>query len=180
MKKIFFAVVALLCVARLTAAPELPPGVKVLFGPQANLEDEIIKVIEAAKSELLFSQAAITTPRIAAAIAKAFQVRKVYVAGIIERDPGIKNYTTPEYFRINGIPVVFSARTNDNNYLVVDQTIVLTGSASLTRTSLTKNSTNIIVIQEPSIAAAYRKGFADEFEKGELLAPPAESTKETK
>jgi phosphatidylserine/phosphatidylglycerophosphate/cardiolipin synthase-like enzyme len=166
MRKFFCALAFCTLLGAAIAAPALPPGVRVLFGPRDNLEDALVRMIDASKTELLFSQNAITLPRVAAAIVRAFQVRKVFVAGIIDRDPGIANYTTPGYFRLNGIPVVFSSRPNNNKYLVIDQTIVVTGSADWTKASMKENSENLLVIQEPSIAAQYRAAFSADYTKG--------------
>ncbi len=169
---VIFAAAMLACALPASATPPLPPGVKVLFSPKDNLEEEIIKVINAADTEIVFSQNAITTPRIAEAIVRAFQVRKVYVAGILDRDPGVVNYTTPEYFRLNGIPVVFAKGTNNNKFIVINRTIVVTGSADLTRASMKRNLENVLIISEPSIAGAYRDAFREEYDKGELVPEP--------
>lgn len=176
-----FALGAVVCHGQIDSkALPLPAGVKVLFTPKDNIEAEIVRLINNASAEIIFNQHAISNPRIAAAIVDSYRNRKVYVAGIIERDPGIANYRTPEFFVVNNIPVALSAKDtpNLNRYLIIDRQIVATGSYQWTLSSQNKNKENLLVISDPGIAVAYREHFEHELSISEM--PEIKSLGETK
>ena len=155
----------------------LPAGVKIMFSPKDDIAGEIIRLINHANAEILFNVHAITNPRIAQALVTAFADRKVYVAGLMDSDPPITNYTTPGYFTLNKLPYAYPRGDgiSDIRYIVIDRQIVVTGSYDWTMSSQTKNHDNILEITEPSIALRYVKHFLIELHNSDLPQAAADS-----
>lgn len=162
-----------------------PEGVKVLFSPGDDIEIMVVALINGASTQIIFNQHAITNPRIALALVNAFKVRKVFVGGIMERMPPIKNYQSPQYLASMGLPIYYAALrpggVNNHRYLIIDGKLVMTGSYDWTMAAQTKNSESVIIVNEPTIASAYLKHFAAELKTAtplfKLPKPDAISTK---
>jgi phosphatidylserine/phosphatidylglycerophosphate/cardiolipin synthase-like enzyme len=140
----------------------LPPGVAVHFAPQERLDDIVVALINASSTEVIFNEYAISNQKIATAIMDAFLTRKVFVTGILEGSPGIDSYRTPEYFVLNGLPVLLSNEPkglNNNKYIIIDRQIVITGSFDATYSAANGNHENLIIIRDPAVAAAYFNAF---------------------
>ena len=146
---------------------DMPPQVQVYFNPRDDIESEIIRLIEEAKIEILFSQLVVTSPRIANAISNKFKTTQVMICGILESNPGVKGYNSPQFFSMNGIPVLLSNTDGFNNhkYLVIDKQIVATGSYDWTRRAATKNQENLIVIKDRGIASKYYNEWIEQSNK---------------
>ena len=132
-----------------------PPGVQILFSPQHNIEAAVVRAMALAKREILFSQYALTNPRIAEALANARR-RGVVVQGILEPFPAIENYVTPRVMAQMSIPILYPKERGWNNhkFTVIDRETVITGSFDWTR-SANDNADNCLVVTEASFAAAY-------------------------
>lgn len=150
----------------------LPPGVSVYFTPNDDIEGKIVAAINGAKTEILFSQYAITDPAIAKAIVTAFLHRKIFVAGILEPNPAISNYDSPAFFATAGIPIVLrssAAGINNNKFFVIDRVLVITGSYDCTLAAAHANDENVIFIREASIGARYFNYWLEEIKEGKLF-----------
>ncbi len=137
----------------------LPLNVQVFFGPGDNLEGAVVQALRQANTEILVSQNAITSVSIGHALVEAFR-RKVVVGLILQNEPPIKDYQTPAFFDQNGLPYLYAetrARHNQK-YCVIDRRIVLTGSYDWIATAGANNE-NLLVIDEPGIAAAYARDW---------------------
>jgi len=154
----------------------MPQGMQVLFTPDDNIEARIVELIGAAQSEILVNQYAITSRAIATALVEAYTKRKVYVGIVLEGQPAVTNYQTPQYFLINSVPVVIlqgreGRGLNNNKYFVIDRQVVVTGSFDCTRAAATRNDENVIIITDVAVAVAYYNHWARMLAQGKIPQP---------
>lgn len=142
----------------------LPSNVKILFGPQKDLEAAVVTALKQGRTEILVNQWAISSPPIAHALVDAFNnpKRRVFVGIILEENPAIVNYQGPEFFALNKIPFVFATAKgrNDLTYCVIDRRVVLTGYPWLA--SAVSNTSSLMVIDDPGVAAAFVTHWIEE------------------
>jgi phosphatidylserine/phosphatidylglycerophosphate/cardiolipin synthase-like enzyme len=149
----------------------LPSNVRVFFAPGDNLEGAVVAALDEASTEILISQSAITSKKIGDAIIRAFS-RKVAIGIILKENPSVADYETPAFFDQNGIPYVYAVTkwSHNQKYCIVDRRIVLTGSYDWMALS-GRNNENLLVIDEPGIAAAYAQDWLATSRKAKIPAP---------
>jgi phosphatidylserine/phosphatidylglycerophosphate/cardiolipin synthase-like enzyme len=149
----------------------LPSNVRVFFAPGDNLEGVVVTALDQASTEILISQSAITSKKIGDAIVRAFR-RKVVVGIILKENPPIADYETPAFFEQNQVPYVFAVTkwSHNQKYGIIDRRIVLTGSYDWMAFS-GRNNENLLVLDEPGIAAAYARDWLDTARKAKIPAP---------
>lgn len=164
--------------ASLTLAPvepiRLPPGIDVFFTPHDDIEAELIKIIDSAKSEILSSQYLITSRYVVQAMLRAQRDRGVVVAVILEPSPNVTEYQTPEYLRLNGIPVLFRNEArgiNNHKYWVIDRSIVVTGSYDATKAAAGSNEENLLKVKDTGLAIAYYNAWVEQASRSKPLYP---------
>lgn len=143
----------------------LPPGAEVWVTPLDNIEEELIKVIDSAKMEILCSQYVITSPRIVRALLDAFKTRHVFVTVILEGRPNLREYQTPEYLRSQGVPVLIrkgAKGLNNHKFWVIDRSTLLTGSYDCTNAAATGNDENLLKIKDAGIAVAFYNAWIEQ------------------
>ena len=48
-----------------------------------------------------------------------------------------------------------------NKVMIIDQAVVITGSFNFTKAAESRNAENLLIIQDPALAAAYARNFAN-------------------
>jgi phosphatidylserine/phosphatidylglycerophosphate/cardiolipin synthase-like enzyme len=149
----------------------LPSNVSVLFAPGDNLEGAVVAALDQASTEVLISQFAITSKKIGDAIVRAFR-RKVVVGIILKENPAVADYETPAFFDQNEVPYAYAVTKWNHNqkYCVIDRRIVLTGSYDWMALS-GRNNENLLILDEPAIAAAYARDWLTTLRKAKVSAP---------
>jgi phosphatidylserine/phosphatidylglycerophosphate/cardiolipin synthase-like enzyme len=149
----------------------LPANVQAFFAPGDNLEGAVVAALDQASTEILISQSAITSKKIGDAIIRAFR-RKVVVGIILKENPPIVDYETPAFFDQNQVPYVYAVTkwSHNQKYGVIDRRIVLTGSYDWMALS-GRNNENLLVMDEPGIAAAYARDWLDTAKKAKIPGP---------
>lgn len=154
----------------------LPPGLEIQFTSDGvDIGARVAELVGLAKREVLVSQYAITDLRVLQALSRAIQPpQSVVVKVLLDRQPAIKNYDAPRYLRSQGVPVVAAMRGLDGQgwhnqrYVVIDREAVIVTSSDLTN-SARKNTENILVIAQPSLAARFYNNWVEEAAKGSWL-----------
>lgn len=152
----------------------LPEGVEIQFASDgADLVGRIAELIDLAEREVLVSAYAVTDTRVLQALSAAVQ-RGVLVAVLLDRNPGIRNYDTPRYLRVQNVAVIAASRGlsgegwHNQRYVVIDREAVAVSSCDLIN-SARRNSENLMVVRMPAIAARYHNNWFVEASKGERL-----------
>jgi phosphatidylserine/phosphatidylglycerophosphate/cardiolipin synthase-like enzyme len=144
------------------------PDVEVLFSPEDNVEDRIIAIIRDAKSSIGFMLYSFTLDDVGTALIDMYH-EGIIVSGVMDRDQAFSNQGT-EYQRLkdSGIDVRLDGNENlmHNKVLIIDESIVITGSYNFSHNAETKNDENVLIIHNADIAAQYMNEF-------DLIYPPS-------
>ena len=139
----------------------------VYFTPPANAAAAIVKAIDASEREVLVQAYGFTHNGIAQALVRAHQ-RGVSVRVLLDQ----KSDTSNRYV----IAVLNDAQIQlredgkhaiaHNKVMVIDQTIVITGSFNFTNSAATRNAENFLVLKSPDLADQYRAQWHNHWAHG--------------
>ena len=134
--------------------------VAVYFSPHENVEEYISAVIGTAQKSINFMTFSFTDNSIASYILDS-QNKGVSVKGIFEKTESSSDFSELKSLycahadtRIDG-----SIYSLHQNVIIVDESIVITGSAIYSPGATNNNNENTIVIEDPVLASAYIKEF---------------------
>lgn len=129
----------------------------VYFTPPAHAAAAIIKAIDASEREVLVQAYSFTHNGIAQALVRAHQ-RGVKVRVLMDQ----KSQTANRYV-IGVLTDADMAVRQDgkhaiahNKVMVIDQTVVITGSFNFTNSAETRNAENVLILKSPDLALQYR------------------------
>ena len=133
---------------------------RVCFTPGENCTDQIIDIIDKAKSEILVQGYSFTSSPIAQALTKA-KNRGISVRVILDKSQKSERYTIITYLINQQIPVWidFKPAIAHNKILIVDGHIVQTGSFNYTKAAEKRNAENVLIIDNVQLAKQYRDNW---------------------
>ena len=134
--------------------------VEVYFTPSDQVKEQVLNVINGAKTSISFSIFTFTDPDIAGAL-QAAKNRGVKVQGVFDAWQAQSSYSQYDDLLNAGLDVRkdgFSS-LNHSKYLVADGSSVVTGSYNWTGSASTENDENIMIIKDPAIASQYSGNF---------------------
>ena len=136
--------------------PRTIPSIEVFFSPKGGCSDAIIKELKGAKSSVLVQAYWFTSPSIAKALVEVHK-RGVKVEVILDRSRTEMENEQAEFIVQNGVPTFIDDKhtTAHNKLMIVDGSVVVTGSFNFTDQSENENAENLLVIRD--------KGLADKF-----------------
>ena len=139
----------------------------VYFTPPANAAGAIVKAIDASEREVLVQAYGFTHNGIAQALVRAHQ-RGVRVRVLLDQ----KSDTSNRYV----IGVLSDAQIElredgkhaiaHNKVMVIDQSIVITGSFNFTNSAATRNAENFLVLRSADLADQYRAQWQSHWAHG--------------
>lgn len=172
MKKSFalallFAAIPVIAVAR--PARCAPPGgrIEVCFSPNlpggCDPTRAILAAISGARKTIHLQMYALTSREIAGALASAKR-RGVDVRVIVDRGQLYHDRSEPHAVNLlvaAGIPILVDAMPGlmHDKVMIVDQETVLTGSFNYTWSAEHENAENLLVIDDPGLAAEYLRNW---------------------
>lgn len=152
-------------------------------GRSGGIETLIVDALSLANRTLDIAIFEFNNPAIEAAILDAHE-RGVQVRivtddehGLDDRDSSIRRFVAA------GIEIVDDDRTGlmNNKFLVIDSSLVLTGSFNFTENSSFRNNNNAIILTAPEVIDVYEAEFNEMFERGAFgLNSPADNTVQTR
>jgi phosphatidylserine/phosphatidylglycerophosphate/cardiolipin synthase-like enzyme len=146
--------------------------VQVLFNPGGRCADAIIEEIHNAKAEILVQAYDFTSVPIAEALVEAHK-RGVGVQVIIDERKS-KNRGSQSMFLANQkVPTYIDSEHQyaHNKVMLLDGTIVITGSFNFTKAAEGKNAENLLIIKSGELARLYINNWNDHRQHSEVLAP---------
>ncbi|MGH7813395.1 MAG: phospholipase D family protein [Candidatus Binataceae bacterium] len=152
----FAALVALLSYCAAAGAAE----VQVCFSPPipggCDPTATIVKIVDAAKHQVLVQAYEFTSHPIAKAIVAAHK-RGLDVRAILDKSNLKEPYSELGFLRREGVPVLidYSLNIAHSKVMIVDRATVITGSFNFTKAAEMHNAENLVVIRDPKIAAEY-------------------------
>ncbi len=141
--------------------PELKlDGVQVenYFSPVDDVMPKLVQYVQDAKKSIRFMAFTYTHPDLAAAmIARA--KAGVEVTGVIENRGASQGALVPLACAKLPVKVDGNSYTMHHKVIIIDDSIVVTGSFNFTATADTANDDNVLVIHSPAVAALYLQEF---------------------
>ena len=138
----------------------IPQGVQVFFSPQGGATEAVVNALDQATNNVLVQAYSFTSAPIAKALVDAHR-RGVKVQVILDHSQRTEKYSEADFLKNSGIPTLIDAQhaIAHNKIMILDDSIVLTGSFNFTRAAEEHNAENLLVINDPVLAKAYLENW---------------------
>lgn len=132
------------------------------FTPPADVAAAVMNVINQSQSEVLVQAYGFTHNGIAQALVKA-QERGVRVGVLLDQKSETTNRYVVELFTANNIRMRFDGKhaIAHNKVMIVDDSIVITGSFNFTNSAQTRNAENLLVLRSADLAQNYKANWQE-------------------
>jgi phosphatidylserine/phosphatidylglycerophosphate/cardiolipin synthase-like enzyme len=153
-------VAGLLLLATILPATAPTADIEAYFSPHGGCAAAIVTEIEKAQSSILVQIYSISQTNITAALIAA-HARGVNVSLVVDRSQTSDfSSSAPKLFAA-GVPIVCDQveKLNHNKSMVIDNSVVITGSFNFSESAESKNAENLLVIHDPIIAAAFSQDW---------------------
>lgn len=143
-------------------APTNTCRVQVYFSPMGGCTDAVVAALRSATNSILVQAFSLTSTPIAQALIKAHE-RGVRVSVILDRTQRTEKYSAATLLSNAGIRTLIddSHAAAHNKIIVVDQHLVITGSFNFTKAAEQNNAENLLVLDDPAVAAIYAGNWND-------------------
>jgi phosphatidylserine/phosphatidylglycerophosphate/cardiolipin synthase-like enzyme len=132
------------------------PPVEVYFSPHNGSTAAIVREIDQARSEILVQAYSFTSAPIADALRKAHK-RGVTVEVILDKSQRTQRYSASTFLMNAHIPTYIDAMhaIAHNKIIIIDRSLVITGSFNFTKAAEEKNAENLLIIRSKELARPY-------------------------
>lgn len=133
---------------------------QVFFSPGAGTSDAIVRNIDSARVQVLVQAYSFTSGPIATALVEA-KKRGCDVRILLDRGQRKAQGSQWLYCVTNGIPVVFDTRAKiqHNKVILIDSSVVITGSYNFTKAAETANAENLLIVRDSALVRHYLGNF---------------------
>lgn len=133
----------------------LPP-IEVYFSPQSGSTAAIVREIDRARSEILVQAYSFTSAAIAHALLKAHR-RGIRVEVILDKSQKSQRYSSYTFLTNARIPTYIDSRhaIAHNKIILIDRSVVITGSFNFTKAAEEKNAENLLIIRSKELTRLY-------------------------
>jgi phosphatidylserine/phosphatidylglycerophosphate/cardiolipin synthase-like enzyme len=137
------------------AADRLPP-IEVYFSPHSGSTTAIVQEIDRARSEILVQAYSFTSAAIANALLKAHR-RGIRVEVILDKSQKKQKYSSFTFLTNARIPTYIDAEhaIAHNKVILIDRSVVITGSFNFTKAAEEKNAENLLIIRSKELTRRY-------------------------
>jgi phosphatidylserine/phosphatidylglycerophosphate/cardiolipin synthase-like enzyme len=135
------------------------------FSPVDHVSDKVVALVEGAQKSVRFMIFTYTDKNLAQAMINRFQAG-VDVVGVIENRGASQGALVPLFCAKVPVKVDGNKYTMHHKVIVIDDSIVVTGSFNFTKSADIENDDNVIIIYDPAIARQY----LDEFDRVNTIA----------
>ena len=167
LKNLFLVSFAALALLTQPLAAEVT-NLTVWFSPDGGCTEAITHQLAKARSTVLVQAYSFTSAPIAKALVDAHK-RGVRVQVILDKSQRSEKYSSADFVQHAGIPTYIDAKhaIAHNKIMIIDGFYVFTGSFNFTKAAEESNAENLILIQNPAIAAQYTRNWNDHREHAE-------------
>ena len=132
------------------------PPVEVYFSPNNGATEAIVREINQARAEIRVQAYSFTSAPIAEALLKAHN-RGIKVEVILDKSQKTQKYSSSTFLMNAHIPTYIDARhaIAHNKIIIIDQSVVITGSFNFTKAAEDKNAENLLIIRSKELAKPY-------------------------
>jgi len=122
--------------------------IDVYFSPNGGATDAIVGELSKAKFEILVQAYSFTSFSIAKALIDA-KKRGLRIKVILDKSQRQDNYTSADFLSRSGVATFIDDKhaIAHNKIIIIDRSILLTGSFNLTRAAEEKNAENLLIIK---------------------------------
>lgn len=145
------------------------------FSPVDLVMDKLIAYVQGAQRSIRFIAFTYTDVNLANAMIERFQAG-VDVKGVIENRGASNGAMVPLFCATLPVQVDGNKYTMHHKVIVIDESIVITGSYNFTKSADDENDDNVIVIHSPALARLYLQ----EFDRVNSIAQPPDGITCTK
>jgi phosphatidylserine/phosphatidylglycerophosphate/cardiolipin synthase-like enzyme len=157
MKKLLIA--PILFIAALTSGIA---SIQVYFSPYGGCTQAICQEINQAKSEILIQAYGFTSAPITKAVSDAVK-RGVKVTALLDKSNRTAKYSAATFLEHAGARVMIDAQCQGiahSKVMIIDRSILITGSFNFTKAAEEKNVENVLIIkEEPQVVQKYLEHF---------------------
>lgn len=121
---------------------------EVYFSPRGGATEAIVTEIGRARQEILVQAYSFTSKPIAKALLEA-RKRGVKIEAVLDKSNATAKYTAATFLANAGIPVLIDAEhaIAHNKIMIIDRSVLITGSFNFTTAAENKNAENLLVIK---------------------------------
>lgn len=132
------------------------PPVEVYFSPRNGATAAIVREIDRARSEIRVQAYSFTSAPIAQALLKA-HTRGIRVEVILDKSQRTGKYSSSTFLMNARIPTYIDAEhaIAHNKIILIDRSVVITGSFNFTRAAEEKNAENLLIIRSAELVKPY-------------------------
>jgi phosphatidylserine/phosphatidylglycerophosphate/cardiolipin synthase-like enzyme len=136
------------------------PPVEVYFSPHDGVTAAIVREIGQARSEIRVQAYSFTSAPIAEALLKAHR-RGINVEVILDKSQRTQKYSSSTFLAHAHIPTYIDAQhaIAHNKIIIIDRSVVITGSFNFTKAAEEKNAENLIIIRSKELAKPYLENW---------------------
>ena len=130
--------------------------VQVFFSPRGGAQDALVATIGQAKDTIFVQAYSFTSAPIAKALVDAAK-RGVKIEAILDKSQRSARYTGATFLKNEGIPVYIDDKhaIAHNKVMIIDGSIVVTGSFNFTKAAEEKNAENLLIIRNKEMVKIY-------------------------
>jgi phosphatidylserine/phosphatidylglycerophosphate/cardiolipin synthase-like enzyme len=161
-------------------APQTLPPIEVYFSPKGGCTEAVVKELNAAKDSVLVQAYSFTSVPIAKALVDAHK-RGVKIQVILDKSQRTEKYSSADFVQHAGIPIKIDAQhaIAHNKVMVIDSSVVVTGSFNFTKAAEESNAENLLVIRDKAIADKYTQNWKVHAEHSEIYEGKEKGYSET-
>ena len=132
------------------------PPVEVYFSPRNGATAAIVREIDRARSEIRVQAYSFTSTPIAQALLNAYK-RGIKVEVILDKSQKTGKYSSSTFLMNARIPTYIDAEhaIAHNKIILIDRSVVITGSFNFTKAAEEKNAENLLIIRSTELAKPY-------------------------
>lgn len=132
------------------------PPVEVYFSPRNGATAAIVREIDRARSEIRVQAYSFTSAPIAQALLKA-HTRGIRVEVILDKSQRTGKYSSSTFLMNARIPTYIDAEhaIAHNKIILIDRSVVITGSFNFTKAAEEKNAENLLIIRSADLVKPY-------------------------
>lgn len=132
------------------------PPVEVYFSPRNGATAAIVREIDRARSEIRVQAYSFTSAPIAQALLDAHK-RGIRVEVILDKSQRTGKYSSSTFLMNARIPTYIDAEhaIAHNKIILIDRSVVITGSFNFTRAAEEKNAENLLIIRSAELVKPY-------------------------
>lgn len=135
-------------------------SIRVFFSPSGGCTEAVVSALNHATASVLVQAYSFTSAPIARALVDAKR-RGLTVKIILDKSQRTERYSEADFTAHMGIPTFIDAQhaIAHNKIMIIDGREVLTGSFNFTKAAEENNAENLLVIENPTLAARYAENW---------------------